>query len=396
MSGPTVPFVDLAPQHEEVRDQLMDLFARALRESAFVGGESVTGFESDFGRYLGIDHVIGVANGTDAVRIALQMAGLEPGDAIVTVSHTFIGTTEGASQIGAVPYFVDVDESATMDPAALGRFLDLRCRRGSDGVLRHSRSSRRIAAIVPVHLYGQSADMEAILDIAAAFGVPVVEDAAQAQGATYRFDGGRVAQCGTMGVAGAFSFYPGKNLGAVGEAGAVVTADPERAALARRIRDHGQSEKYVHEIATGGNFRLDAIQAGVLAVKLRRLDAWNDARRARAARYDEVLADVIQRPVQRSWAHHVYHLYVVQHAERDRLRAELGEAGIQTGMHYPIPLHLQPAFAGTESAADVDLPETERLAATCLSLPMYPHLDIESIDRVAEAIAERTKQAVRT
>ena len=259
---------------------------------------------------------------------------------------------------------------------------------------RHRPSGRRVGAIVAVHLYGQSADMAPILALGEAYGVPVVEDAAQAQGAMYTFPDGRVARCGTMGVAGAFSFYPGKNLGAIGEAGALSTTDATAAVLARLHRDHGQSEKYVHEIAHGGNYRLDAIQAAVLSVKLRRLDAWNEARRRAAAQYDERLAGVIRTPVEKPWARHIYHLYVVQTPERDRLRDELAADGIGTGLHYPIPLHLQPAFRDSESAADVELPVTERLAASCLSLPMHPHLTDDEVDKVAARITERVNVSV--
>ena len=390
MNSTEVPFVDLRAQHDEVRSELVAAFAKALDASAFVGGESVTTFEERFASYLGTEHVIGVANGTDAVGFALRAAGVRPGDAILTVSHTFIGTTESASQMDILPLFVDVDEeSATMDPAALGRFLDERCRRDRSGALRHTATGRRIAAVLPVHLYGQSADMAPILDTAATYGLPVVEDAAQAHGARYRFPDGREALCGTMGVAGSFSFYPGKNLGAIGEGGAVVTRDADAAARMRLYRDHGQAEKYVHQIADGGNYRLDAIQARVLTIKLGRLDAWNDARRRIAGRYDSQLRGAIQTPVQKAYAHHVYHLYVVQSTERDRLRAELGEDGVATGLHYPIPLHLQPGFAGTDSVADVALPVTEHLAATCLSLPMYPHMTDEMADRVAERLLAR-------
>jgi dTDP-4-amino-4,6-dideoxygalactose transaminase len=230
--------------------------------------------------------------------------------------------------------------------------------------------------------------------LAAGHDVAVVEDAAQAQGARYRFPDGREAMCGTMGVAGAFSFYPGKNLGAIGEAGAVVTRDTAGAVWARRYRDHGQSKKYVHEIATGGNFRLDALQASVLSIKLRHLDRWNDARRRAAALYDELLGGCLTTPVAQRYARHVYHLYVVQTPERDRLREELARDGIGTGLHYPIPLHLQPAFAGSESVEDVALPETEWLAATCLSLPMHPHLTDDQVGAVAAAVLKKVESAV--
>lgn len=383
-----VPFVDLRAQHDEVRERIDRAIAELLDRSAFVGGPAVSDFEAAFAAFVGVDHVVGVGSGTDAVRIALQVVGVQPGDAVVTVAHTFIGTTEGASQIGAVPYFVDVDEdTATMCPAALERFLDDDCAADAGGVLRHRASGRRIAAVVPVHLYGQPADMEPILARSGAAGVPVVEDAAQAQGAAYRFSTGEWKQCGAMGAAAAFSFYPGKNLGAIGEAGAVATLDAESAEHARLLRDHGQSEKYVHVLAHGSNARLDAIQAAVLSIKLERLASWNESRRQAAALYDARLADVVRTPQARPNVRHVYHLYVVQTSTRDRLRAELAERGIGTGLHYPVPLHRQPAFVGSESGA-VSLPVTERLASTCLSLPMYPHLTSQDVEVVAAAVTE--------
>lgn len=389
----TIPFVDLRAQHEEVRGEIEEAVSTLLTTSAFVGGAAVEGFESAFADYLGVAHVVGVSNGTDAVRIALQAIGAQTGDAILTVAHTFIGTTEGASQLGILPLFVDVDaRSATMSPAALGCFLETACVREQRGALRHRASGRRIAAVVPVHLYGQSADMAPLLELARRHGVALVEDAAQAQGATYRFPDGRVAKCGSMGDAAAFSFYPGKNLGAIGEAGAVVVRTSEQVRLARMLRDHGQTEKYIHRIPDGGNMRLDAIQASVLSIKLARLDAWNDARRQAAARYDQLLAGHVSTPAEMPWARHIYHLYVVQIPERDRVRQELAGQGVATGLHYPIPLHRQPAFEGTLSAK-ADLPETERLAATCLSLPMHPHIEPGQVDRTAEALLESTRSA---
>ena len=379
-----VLFVDLKPQHDELRAELEELFRQVLDDSSFVGGALVEGFEAEFARYLGAPHVVGVSSGTDAVRIALQLAGVARDDAVVTVAHTFIGTTEGVTQLGATPIFVDIDgDSYTMSPTALEDFLAGQCRRDG-GALRHRRSGRRIAAILPVHLYGQSANMEPILAIAAEYDVPVVEDAAQAQGATYRFTNGRIARCGTMGVSAAFSFYPGKNLGAIGEAGAVATADGEMARRARMLRDHGQVEKYVHLVADGANARLDALQAGVLSLKLRRLDEWNAQRRALALRYDAALEAVgVEAPRELPWAGHVYHLYVIHLPDRDAVRATLAENGIATGLHYPLPLHRQPAFSD-DSYVGGPLPVTERSAATCLSLPLHPHLTHDEIDRVVD------------
>lgn len=381
-----IAFVDLAAQHAEVRDEIEAAFRRILDTSQFVGGSDVDEFERAFGAFLGVDHVVGVSNGTDAVRIALEVAGVERGDAIVTVSHTFIGTVEGAVQMGCLPLFVDVDAARTMDPAALERLLTERCTRAADGTLRHDATGRRIGAILPVHLYGQAADMEPILGLGARFGVPVVEDAAQAQGATYRFADGRVACCGAMGAAAAFSFYPGKNLGALGEAGAVSTGSAEAARRARLLRDHGQAQKYVHEIAHGSNARLDAIQAAVLTIKLRRLAEWNEARRATARAYEDALAGLpLRLPRESPRGKPVYHLYVVEVDNRDELQRALGERSIQTGLHYPIPLHLQPAFADLPSPTDA-LVETERAASRCLSVPMHPHVTRGEVERVAGAM----------
>lgn len=385
-------FVDLAAQHAELRGEIMAAFADILDTSGFVGGPHLDAFETAFADYVGARHAVGVGNGTDAVRIALQLAGVTAGDAVITVSHTFIGSIEGALQIGALPLFVDIDaHSKTLSPSSLARLLDESCRADDDG-LRHIPTGRRIAAVLPVHLYGQSAHMAPILELGKRYGIPVVEDAAQAQGARYRFPDGRLGSCGQLGLTAGFSFYPGKNLGAMGEAGAVTTDDPELAARARMLRDHGQSRKYVHELPDGGNSRLDALQAAVLALKLDRLEEWNDRRRAVADRYRQLLGDLaeagaIELPEEEAWAHHIYHLFVIQSPQRDALQAELAERQVPTGLHYPIPLHLQPAFTGQGLEAE-PLPVTEEAAATCLSLPMHPHMSDEQVDRVAAAVRE--------
>ncbi|HEX6588878.1 MAG TPA: DegT/DnrJ/EryC1/StrS family aminotransferase [Longimicrobiales bacterium] len=381
-----VPFVDLRSQHDEVRAEIDAALADILNRSAFIGGEAVTGFEREFALYLGVPFVVGVSDGTEAVKIALQAVGVRPGDAIVTVAHTFIGTVEGAVQMDVEPIFMDVDsQSATMDPAQLVRLFEAECTPSANGVV-HTATGRRIGAIVPVHLYGQSADMAPILEVGARFGVPVVEDAAQAQGATYRFPDGRVVRCGAMGDASAFSFYPGKNLGAIGEAGAVAVRTEDAARHARLLRAHGEEERYVHQIAEGGNGRLDAIQAEVLRIKLRRLDRWNDARRRAAGWYRERLIGLpIELPTERAGEIHVQHLFVVGVADRDRVRADMDRAGVATGIHYPIPLHRQPAFRGRPGAFR-SLPVTERLASRCVSLPMFPHISEAQVDRVADAL----------
>ena len=383
-----IQFVDLASQHRELWPAIERFIAGIFEESAFVGGAHVAGFEKDFADFLGAPHAIGVSNGTDAVRIALELAGARHGDAMVTVSHTFIGTIEGAVQLGVLPIFVDIDEeSYTMSPDALRTFFEEECTRSPRGAV-HRRTGRRIAAVVPVHLYGQSAHMEPIMAMCAEQGVPVVEDAAQAQGARYRFEDGRTAACGAMGDAAAFSFYPSKNLGAAGEAGAVIVADAEAAARARRLREHGQSEKYVHETAHAGNYRLDGMQAGLLRLKLQRLNDWNDSRRRAAADYGRLLASAdLVLPREMPWAHHVYHLYVVQVEDRDAVRSALEVHGIPTGLHYPLPLHLQPGLRSLDVIGG-PLAVTERVAARCLSLPMHGHLDPAAVEIVADRLAE--------
>ena len=391
-SAEPIAFVDLGAQHAEVRDEIDAAFASIIDSSGFIGGPHLDAFESAFAEYVGIGHAVGLASGTDAVRVALQVAGVAAGDAVLTVSHTFIGTVEGATQLGAVPLFLDIDPaSRTLSTESLARVLEEDCRREGD-ILRHTRTGRRIGAILPVHLYGQSADMATILELGRRYGVPVVEDAAQAHGGRYRFPDGREAACGAMGISAAFSFYPGKNLGAMGEAGAVVMRDEELAATARMLRDHGQSRKYIHERADGSNARLDAIQAAMLNLKLHRLDAWNERRCAIADEYrallqDDAAAGRLELPEEMPWARHVYHLFVIQTDERDALRAALAERDVPTGLHYPVPLHQQPAFRGQELNAE-PLPETERAAATCLSLPMHPHLSGAQVQRVAEAVRE--------
>jgi dTDP-4-amino-4,6-dideoxygalactose transaminase len=387
-----IAFVDLGAQHAELRSEIDAVLAEIIDGSGFIGGPRVDAFEAAFADFIGTPRAVGVGHGTDAVKIALQLAGVGSGDLVLTVSHTFIGSVEGAIHLGAAPLFVDIDRaSKTLSPSSLARVLEEECRQEGDH-LRHAASGRRIAAILPVHLYGQPADMAPILEIGARYDVPVVEDAAQAHGARYRFPDGREAGCGAMGRTAAFSFYPGKNLGAMGEAGAVTTSDPALAARALMLRDHGQARKYHHQVADGGNSRLDAIQAAVLGLKLKRLPAWNERRRTVADLYRDRLAGLadeglLELPAEQPWAHHVWHLFVVHSSRRDALAEALRVRGIPTGLHYPIPLHQQSAFAGREPGAG-PLPETERAAATCLSLPMHPHLTDAQVQQVADAVRE--------
>jgi len=381
MDSRGVPFLDLQPMQEEVRAEVEAGWRELIARSAFVGGAAVSDFERDFAGYCGVPHCVGVASGTDALRIALQAVGVAPGDLVVTVPHTFIATVEGITQAGAAPLFVDIDPASYgMAVEQVARYLTRDCA-VRDGVLVDRQRGRRVSCLLPVHLYGQPADLDPLVELARRYGLKLVEDAAQAHGARYR---GRA--CGSIGDAAAFSFYPAKNLGAMGEAGAVITRDAGLAERCRLLRDHGQRERYVHVTGEGGNARLDALQAVVLSAKLKRLDAWNDARRRAARGYDDRLAGLeLVVPREMPYAHHVYHLYVVQAGSRDRVRRCLEQAGIATGLHYPIPLHLQPAYAGL-GLAKGSFPASERVAARALSLPMFPHLTEAQQDRVAAAL----------
>jgi dTDP-4-amino-4,6-dideoxygalactose transaminase len=387
-----IPFLDLVAPHEELKEELTGVFRTALETGMFVGGRMVEAFERDFAAFCGVEHCIGVASGTDALRFALIAAGIKPGDVVITVPNTFIATAEAISQAGARPEFVDVNErTLNMDPALLEEYLETKCAPGGDsGPPIHRESGRPVTAVVPVHLYGQPADMDPILDVAARYGLIAIEDACQAQGAEYfsRREQ-RWKRAGSMGKAAAFSFYPGKNLGACGEAGAVTTNDAAVAETIRMLRDHGQSRKYYHELE-GYNGRLDAIQAGILQVKLRMLPKWNEQRRKHAAFYRSVLtqfADIIDLPTEASWRRGVYHLYVVRHAARQALQDHLAAANVGTAIHYPVPLHRQNAYKGLGYKRGA-FPVTESAAEQILSLPMFPQLRPEQQQRVAAAIAK--------
>jgi dTDP-4-amino-4,6-dideoxygalactose transaminase len=382
-----VPFVDLRAQHEEVRDEIEGAINDIMNRSSFIGGSYVAAFERQFAEYLGVEEAIGVANGTDALWLGLIASGVKFGEAVITVPNTFIATVEAITRAGAHPLFVDIDlQTANMDAEILGAFMENECHREDNGDVVHSNSERRVAAIMPVHLYGLPADMKPILDLAAEYGLPVIEDACQAHGARYRLNG-EWQRAGTLGRAAGFSFYPGKNLGAMGDAGAIVTNDAELADKMRWLRDHGQSEKYIHITPDGWNSRLDAIQAAVLSAKLRKLDEWNSLRRQAAAHYRESLSELpLELPVEPEYAKHVYHLYVVRAKDRDQLRKELSAQGIGVGLHYPVPLHLQPAYEqlGLKQGA---FPNTERSSGTLLSLPMHPALSLDQVEQVAAACA---------
>jgi dTDP-4-amino-4,6-dideoxygalactose transaminase len=362
-----VPFLDLKAHHAP----LFEKFNRAIREviesSAFAGGPFVERFEEEFAAFCGSAYATGVGNGTDALWLTLLALGIGEGDEVITVPNTFIATAEAIAYCKARPVFVDVDQDTfTMNPAELEKSL-----------------TEKTKAIIPVHLFGQPADMDPILEFARANGLFVVEDAAQAHGAEYK---GRKA--GTMGDAGCFSFYPGKNLGAFGEAGAVVTNDPELRKQIQVLRDHGQSRKYYHA-TMGWNCRMDGIQAAVLSIKLGHLDETNLLRRKHALAYNQAFAEIdeILAPFEARYARHVYHVYAIRVPERDAVRRELQEKGIACALHYPVPIHLQEACQnlGYKEGA---FPTAERLAEQFLSLPMFPELTTEQTDYVAGCVSE--------
>ena len=351
----SVPFLDLGAAHDELRPELDAAVTRVLRSGWFVLGKEVSAFEASFAAYCEAGHCVGTANGLDALRLALGALGVGPGDEVIVPSHTFIATWLAVSECGAVPVPVEPDEATfNIDPARIEAAV-----------------TSRTKAIVPVHLYGQPADLDPILAVAEAHGLAVVEDAAQAHGARYK--GRRV---GAHGHAVAWSFYPGKNLGALGDGGAVTTDDPVLAQTIRALAKYGSREKYVHA-SRGVNSRLDEIQAAVLSAKLPHLDAWNARRRDVAARYLEALADVdLILPSVPEFAEPVWHLFVVRSTRRDGLRARLAEAGVQTQIHYPKAVHMQEAYADMAIEPDA-LPHARRLAGEVLSLPMGPHLTRE-------------------
>ncbi|MGB9692298.1 MAG: DegT/DnrJ/EryC1/StrS family aminotransferase [Candidatus Sumerlaeaceae bacterium] len=362
-----VPFLDLQTPHRELWSEIRDEFEKTFHAAAFVGGPHIAAFEEEFAQFCGVTGCASVNSGTDAIRLALLAMAVGAGDEVIVPAHTFIATSEAVSQTGARPVFVDIEPvTYTLDAAAVERAI-----------------TPRTKAIIPVHLYGQCADMDAILAIAKQHSLLVLEDACQAHGAMYK---GRPA--GSMGHAAAFSFYPGKNLGACGEAGAVTSNDPEIIRKVKMLRDHGQSQKYYHDVE-GYNARMDALQAIVLRAKLRRLADWNKARQRCAQHYSQRLAESPKIIVPRTLPHntHVFHLYVILVENRDALQSYLAEHGVGTGLHYPLPLHLQKAYAHM-GHKEGDLPVTERVAHTLLSLPMFPTLSVEQIDYVCDRILD--------
>ena len=387
-----VPFLDLVTPHQELEAELLAVFKQAFATAGFIGGPMVEDFEREFAAFCETKYCVAVNSGTDALRFAFMATGVEPGDVIITVPHTFIATTEAISQAGAQIVFVDIHEQTyTMDPAKLREYLETRCDFDSaSGKLIERSSKRRVAGIVPVHLYGQTADMDPIQELAAKYNLFVIEDACQAHGAEYFSKKANAwKRAGSIGKAAAFSFYPGKNLGACGEAGAITTNDAAMAAHMKMIRDHGQVKKYYHDIE-GYNGRLDSIQAGWLSVKLRHLAKWNESRQALAHRYHKLLAeakDLVVLPEEAAWTKGVYHLYVVRVRDREALQTHLAEAGIGSGIHYPIPLHMQKAYQNLPHKKG-DFPVTERVAAEIVSLPMFPQLSTEQQDVVVARVKD--------
>jgi len=384
----SIPFLDLVAPHMDLEEELACVFHKVLASGNFVGGAMVEAFERAFAAFCGSSYSIAVSSGTDALRFAIMACGVNPGDVVVTVPHTFIATTEAITQSGALPEFVDIDElTYNMSAEMLQTYLAEDCAWDKSGRIISLRSGRPVTAIVPVYLYGQMADMDAILALAEQYGLTVIEDACQAHGAEYFSKKlNRWMKAGSMGRAAAFSFYPGKNLGASGEAGAVTTSDAYVAGRIRMLRDHGQANKYYHEVE-GYNGRLDAMQAGFLQTKLAHLSEWNVRRRNLAAQYNRLLAtnDAVILPYEPLWSHAVYHLYVVRINHRDGLIVHLKSEGIGTGIHYPIPLHLQKSYSRLIYLPG-DFPVAECISADIISLPMFPTLTNDQQERVVTAI----------
>ena len=359
-SNPTMPFVDLAAQYDSIQNEINAAIRRVLQNHHFILGPETSAFEREFAEYCRVPHCVACANGTDALALALRACGVGPGDEVITVSHTFAATAEAVCLAGALPVFVDVrDDTLLMDADKIEEAI-----------------TPKTKAIIPVHLYGQTADMDPLAALAKCRGIKIIEDAAQAHGAKYK---GRRA--GSIGNAGAFSFYPSKNLGAYGDAGALTTGDRELASWLKKARNHGRSRKHLHEFA-GQNSRFDDIQAAVLRVKLPYLDSWNERRRKLAARYDERLRDLpgLKATGIEDHCTPVYHVYPVRIPNRDEVLQKLRNLGIAASIHYPVPVHMQKAFANTGRR----LPVTEKAAKELLSLPIYPEMSTEDIDKVVD------------
>lgn len=363
-----IPFVDLKAQYFSIRDEINMAVSNVLESTQFILGNEVAALEEEFAHYCGAAHGIAVNTGTSALHLALLAAGIGPGDEVITVPFTFVATVAAIGYTGATPVFVDIDPvSYTIDVSQIENAI-----------------TERTKAILPVHLYGQPADMQPILEIAHRYGLKVIEDAAQAHRSEYK--GQRV---GSIGDLGCFSFYPGKNLGAYGEGGMVVTNNPEYAHTIRMLRDWGQERRY-HHVLKGYNYRMDGLQGAILRVKLHHLDAWTEARRSHATQYDALLVNSgIKTPTVMPYSYHVYHVYVIRSSQRDILQQKLNHRGIQTGIHYPIPVHLQQAYADLGYQAG-DFPCSELAASEVLSLPMYAELSEEQVKFIGAATCEES------
>ena len=376
MANVKVPYLDLKAQYQSIKPEIDAAIARVLESCQFVLGSEVAGFEQEFATYCGTTECIALNSGTSALHLALLAAGVGPGDEVITVPFTFVASVAAVCYTGARPVLIDIDSrSFTMAPAAIEAAI-----------------TPRTKVILPVHLYGQSADMDPIMEIARRRGLVVIEDAAQAHGAKYKG-----CPVGSIGDMACFSFYPGKNLGAYGEGGAVTTNNAEHARTVRMLRDWGQDRKY-HHVLRGYNYRMEGFQGAILRVKLRHLDKWTEARRAIVSQYNQHLEDAgVERPTEMPWARHVYHVYTLRTEDRDGVQAYLQAEGIQTGIHYPVPVHLQPAYADLGYGRGA-FPHSEAAAAQVLSLPLYPELPSQAIAEVAaavkKAVANRTPTAV--
>ena len=362
-----IPLTDLKAQYTRIRAEVDAAMRETMETTTFIGGPQVDAFEAEFARYLGVPHALGVSSGTSALHLALLAAGITEGDEVILPAHTFIATSEVVRRLGARVRFCEIDETTfTLDPATLETAITPRTR-----------------AVIPVHLYGHPADFDPIAEIAVRHGLRVIEDAAQAHGARYRGH-----RCGALASLAAFSFYPGKNLGAYGDAGGVTATDPTEMNRMRSLSNHGRLDKHRHS-EEGFNYRLDGLQAAVLRVKLRHLDEWNVQRRHAAGWYAERLATVpnVVLPATAPWAEHVFHLFVVRVPNRDQVFARLQERGIGAGIHYPVPLHFQPAYAHLGHRPG-DFPVTERVASEIISLPIYPEITEQLVDQVCSALRE--------
>ncbi|WP_416068350.1 DegT/DnrJ/EryC1/StrS family aminotransferase [Rhizobium sp. ZK1] len=360
-----IPFLDIKAQYQSIKGEIDAAVLGVLASGQYVLGEEVLRFEQEFADYCSVKHAIAVNTGTSALHLALLAAGIGPGDEVITVPFTFVATVSAICYTGARPVFVDVEPvTLTMDPAEI-----------------EAKITPRTKAIIPVHIYGQMADMDAIKAIADHHRIPVIEDACQAHGALYKGQ-----RAGSIGVSGCFSFYPGKNLGACGEGGLVVTNSDEQAKTMRMLRDWGQEQRY-HHLLKGFNYRMDAIQGAILRVKLRHLEAWTEARRTHARRYSSLLAGSphLKIPVETADRRHVYHVYAIRTRDRDGLQRVLSADGVPSGLHYPIPVHLQKAHADLGYQAG-DFPVSEAAAREVLSLPIYPEMPSQHIDQVAAAL----------